>query len=801
MRYRLAALALVLSLFALLVLGARRNAITADEPAYIAGGYAWLARGQEALALLPQRGYPPLLPALEALPLYLANPNIPLEQVPGWPDDYETYTLAFKPYLAPLERTELASRMATIWLTVLLGALVFRWGADLLGPLAGLLALAAMVFDPTLLAHGRLAHSDAGSVALGTAALYATWRWSQRPAWRWAVAAGALLGLTLLAKVSGLLWLASAGLIVLATWIWRGRPSAADAPRPAAQAGHDIAQGIAIGATALLMWWAVYGFTWGRLSFTTLPAPAPAYWEGARYLASYVTDVFAFGQRQHGRWWWYFPAAFLIKNPLPSLIGLGIALVTLLRGSLRALRSSRLELDASTRAGGGRPVRPATVVALSAFPLLYSAVAIADGMNIGYRHMLPIHPFLYLAIGCGLACWAWHRPVAQPWRRWVVAGLGLWYAVSVIRVFPWEIAYFNELVGGPSNGYRYLADSNVDWGQADRLRDRYLAANPHVQAAPPAARFHPGPGRYLVGASRLQGTGSDDIYAYEWFRRVEPAANLGYSQLLFDVAGDPAAAREAWLAQCTTPVAPLDQAAVAAGLGGAAPSDLRQVAFDCTQAWSYPGGEGAAAGIYALHHSLLARAKLCLPEFLPCPAEPADPPWIQRRLAAVQARLSFEQPVDGQLPAFALFEAQPAGLAAESSPQTQTSSLSETALDGPLTFLRAVVYETSGDGMEVETWWRVTAGPVSRGFSIMAHLLSPQGEALAVADGLGLSPLALLPGDVIVQRHRFPAAGDLAGLQLRTGAYWLDTLQRWPVIGQPEVDAITVPLAEVLHHP
>ena len=32
---------------------------------------------------------------------------------------------------------------------------------------AGLLALSAMTLDPTLLAHGRLAHSDAGAVALG----------------------------------------------------------------------------------------------------------------------------------------------------------------------------------------------------------------------------------------------------------------------------------------------------------------------------------------------------------------------------------------------------------------------------------------------------------------------------------------------------------------------------------------------------------------------------------------------------------------------------------------------------------
>jgi hypothetical protein len=40
-----------------------------------------------------------------------------------------------------------------------------------------------------------------------------------------------------------------------------------------------------------------------------------------------------------------------------------------------------------------------------------------------------------------------------------------WYAVSVLRVHPHYLAYFNEPAGGPANGYRLLADSNLDWGQ------------------------------------------------------------------------------------------------------------------------------------------------------------------------------------------------------------------------------------------------------------------------------------------------------------------------------------------------
>jgi hypothetical protein len=46
-----------------------------------------------------------------------------------------------------------------------------------------------------------------------------------------------------------------------------------------------------------------------------------------------------------------------------------------------------------------------------------------------------------------------------------MTGLVCWYVFGVISVHPHYTAYFNELAGGPSNGWRYLSDSNVDIGQ------------------------------------------------------------------------------------------------------------------------------------------------------------------------------------------------------------------------------------------------------------------------------------------------------------------------------------------------
>jgi hypothetical protein len=116
-------------------------------------------------------------------------------------------------------------------------------------------------------------------------------------------------------------------------------------------------------------------------------------------------------------------------------------------------------------------------------------------------------------------------------------------------------------------------------------------------------------------------------------------------------------------------------------------------------------------------------------------------------------------------------------------------------LDGPLALV-GVTSHLSADRLEVETWWQVVQDPITRPLSIMAHLVTEQGQTAQVADGLGISPLDMQAGDVIVQRHIFSNPLPGTKLWLRTGAYWLDTLDRWQVVDAPGADAIFIPLGE-----
>lgn len=207
-------LLLLLWLFGALAFGARALSLTSDEPAHIAAGYALLTRGRDAFWILSQHGHPPLLNVLEALFIWMEK-RIPLEQLDGWPLWLTNYVRAFTPHLMPMERAEVLARMPIMWLTVLLGALTFRWGRDLWGYRAGILALGSLCLDPLVLAHGRLATTDAGTVTLDTASLYVVWRWRSSPSWIHACSLGILIGLTMLAKGTGLLWAFTVGLLNL----------------------------------------------------------------------------------------------------------------------------------------------------------------------------------------------------------------------------------------------------------------------------------------------------------------------------------------------------------------------------------------------------------------------------------------------------------------------------------------------------------------------------------------------------------------------------------------------------------
>ena len=51
---------------------------------------------------------------------------------------------------------------------------------------------------------------------------------------------------------------------------------------------------------------------------------------------------------------------------------------------------------------------------------------------------------------------------------------------STLSVYPHQLAYFNELAGGPENGHRHLLHSNLDWGQGLLLFKEWVDSSASV---------------------------------------------------------------------------------------------------------------------------------------------------------------------------------------------------------------------------------------------------------------------------------------------------------------------------------
>ena len=142
----------------------------------------------------------------------------------------------------------------------------------------------------------------------------------------------------------------------------------------------------------------------------------------------------------------------------------------------------------------------------------------------------------------------WHTLI-----RLCALALSLWLALGTLRSGPFYLTYFNELIGGPANGYKYLSGPDVDWGQGLKALAGYLHSNgirrvklayfgtddPRVYGID-YELLRPGePTTGYVALSvsfvwRLHGDSRCDG-EYAWLQRYQPIAIIADSILLYHI--------------------------------------------------------------------------------------------------------------------------------------------------------------------------------------------------------------------------------------------------------------------------
>jgi 4-amino-4-deoxy-L-arabinose transferase-like glycosyltransferase len=593
----------LLALFALNAgLSQRSKSPTVDEFAHVPAGDMGITTGQFDL----YGKTPPLGRSLFSLPLLASKPILP-DPMPGsrmagwypW-----TYATGFfnanvrahgMEYVTGVYRD---ARFMVVAMAVALGAILFIWGRVVHGAAGGLVALALFTLDPNILAHSRLATVDLAETLFFFLAVAGIVAWMHKPGVLRLVLAGLACGAALATKFTAVLLLPVAvGLAVVS--LLQASPETRTAH------GRRLATGLlTMAALTLLVVNTSYLFggslrPLGDYRFRSdamnliqqpwlgwMPVPLPEDFIRGFDAQQVDLEVGDFPNYFNGRWsrqgwWYYYPAAWLMKTPL-ALVALILAAVGL--AATEALDWRRRHHRIRTGLPPGDPLRELSAWAIVlgiGIPMV--AACFLNRLDIGVRYILPVYPFIFLGLAGLGRLFRRREPVAA---GLVLAGIVL-TGITTLSAYPHYLGFANLLAGGSQNGWRVLSNSNNDWGQdlpaLRRELERQgetsvrLAYFGHVEPSSYGLDYTvplPGasgadalaegrgrfpytfkPGLYAISANLLVGlpyqvmdhgrwvpvghvlTEPQEIFA--WFRKRPPDAVVGGSILLFRVE-DPA---------------------------------------------------------------------------------------------------------------------------------------------------------------------------------------------------------------------------------------------------------------------
>ena len=535
-----------LTAFGLMLYAARTDSAIDDELAHIPAGYGYVHN--LSYDLNPE--HPPLVKALAMAPVLLLQPNFPTASA-AWTTavngewDMGTQFL----YESGNDANAIihTGRIMPMLLTLLLIILIYLLACGLMGTWWALVPSFMFAMDPTVLAHGHYVTTDIGAAFGVVFSLYYFLKFVNRPSTKYLWYAGLSFGVAQLTKFSTPLLIPLFIFLALVLWL-----------RDMAIQWHQVGRRFKTFFRSLVtyLWRIILIFAIGYIvivyplyfiftvrypitkqvsdttttlvSSATGPTAAGQSCEGMRCLADldiwmakspvlrpyaeYLLGVlmalkrvdggntiYFLGHVVNSGGWIYFPTLFLLKEPIPTLIIVLLALVLALWWIVKRAVAARGRI--------GRRITDYLGVnfaefSMASFIVLYWGYSMHAPLNIGIRHILPTLPLIFIlaagvwkkwvaqidfgANGAALASAAQSMgAIAKSFARSAAKYIFLilllvWLLLETLFVAPYFLSYFNEFAGGTWNGYHYVTDSNYDWGQ-DLLRlQAWVDANPQV---------------------------------------------------------------------------------------------------------------------------------------------------------------------------------------------------------------------------------------------------------------------------------------------------------------------------------
>ncbi|MGD0469498.1 MAG: glycosyltransferase family 39 protein [Terriglobales bacterium] len=455
------------------------------------------------------------------------------------------------------------ARLVNVLLGVLLGILLWLTARKLFSVGTANVAIALFAFSPSLIAHFSIVTTDGVATLMAFATAVQVIRWRANPSWAQTTLLGVLLGLLLLSKLSTppLFCLALILILILKPnqWVWSPRRwNWYPALVAAAVAGSILWAGyffhvsrVKTGDGIVMMTFPnrnPWVETTGRISrllkvplqmHLDLIIPAGEYAQGIEGLLEHNHNghqTFLLGEILDRPKIAFYGVVALLKWPSIVLLLFVSSLVLFLRGRLSP---------------------PPDAFVLLLFPAVYMVFIMSARITMGERHFLPIYPFVLLIAS---AFWEFaNGPSAEgvrsskPGKRalvFIVLAALIVNAADALRFAPDYLSYLNILIPNRTS-YRYLSDSNLDWGQGLLALRQYQSEHPNEQISLAyfgdvepavygikAANLREGQkvsGTVVVSATHLSGQFLSDPSAYRWVTKYPIKTILNHSLFVFAV--------------------------------------------------------------------------------------------------------------------------------------------------------------------------------------------------------------------------------------------------------------------------
>jgi len=589
-------------LFSLSLFISWQESTTMDEQAHIPASYTYVRYLD--MRLNPE--HPPLIKIFAGIPLLFLDVTFPIESLEWKEGINEQWTLGNR-FLHEnnAQLITFLSRIPIIFVSLLFGWFLYLWTKRLAGVWAGTFAVILYAFNPNIIAHSHYVTTDIGIATAIFIALYFGVRFVQNPSKENIVLFGFVLGIAQLVKFSAVLLYPFFGIITL-IYALSLTPLQNTFLKTCSLAIQSIfrywSRLFLASLLSLLPIWIIYTFvTWNmpdealltliqtQLTDTGIPGFAKQfvlflfhlpllsslaeYFLGLAMVFVRVTGgntYYFLGEVSNVANPAYFPTVYLLKETLPVLFSLILACILSLGSLFIAFQKNKGHLRKWLSFLANSIQKRIALLSMILFVLLYSYLSISSNLNIGFRHLFPIIPFFFLFGALALNALL-HIKKGQFVIRIGVFGALLWAILIPLIHYPSYLSYYNELTGGPKNGYLYVTDSNYDWGQdlrnlqkwvenhnknctiipkkrpcnpIEKIRiDYFGGSSPEYwfgdMFIPWRSTYDPEPGWYAISATFLQESvykkKEDGEKSYEWTTQYKPIGRAGDSIFIYYV--------------------------------------------------------------------------------------------------------------------------------------------------------------------------------------------------------------------------------------------------------------------------